>query len=78
MKKQVTIVSISVDDNILGEYPKNWRVLRCCIHEFVCHWCQHSMVSEKIGWVVDRDLSHIENGLIVRWCAVMDIFNTAS
>ena len=30
------IVSMNVDDTTLGEYPKHWRVLICCIHDYVC------------------------------------------
>ena len=31
------LVSIIADDTTLGEYPKHWRVLKCCIHDCVCH-----------------------------------------
>lgn len=29
----------SMNDDVipLGEYPKNWRALTCCIHEYICH-----------------------------------------
>lgn len=54
---------MNVDDTTLVEYPKYWRVLTCYIHDYVCHWCQHSMVSIKIGWVADSDLNGMDNGL---------------
>ena len=48
---------MNADDTTLGEHPKHWRVFPCCIHDYVCDWCQHSMVSINIGWVVDIDLN---------------------
>ena len=30
-------VSMNFDDTNLGQYPKHWRVLICCIHDYVCH-----------------------------------------
>ena len=31
------IISINADGITLEEYPKNWRVLTCCIHGCVFH-----------------------------------------
>ena len=72
------IVRMNVDGIPLKEYPKHCRVLTCYIHDYVCHWCQHSNKSMKTGRVADRDLIGRDNGLIVWWWAAKDMFYTMS
>ena len=59
------IVSMNVDDTTMGENFEHYKVMTCCIHDYVCHWCQHSSKSMKIGRVVDCDLCIMDNSLIV-------------
>ena len=58
-------VIMNDDDTTLWEHLKHWRVLTCCIHDYVFHWCQHSKVSVKKRWLLDIDLNSMDNGLIV-------------
>ena len=59
------IVNMNANGIPLVNYPKLWRVLTCCIHDFVCHSCQHSSKYMKIDKVTDKDLTCIDSVLIV-------------
>lgn len=58
------IFSMNVDGIPLEEYPEHWRVLTCCIHDCVYHWCQHSSKFVKIGRVADRNYSCMDKVFI--------------
>ena len=60
---------------LLWEYC---RALTCCIHDYVCHWCQHSNESMKDNRVVDYDCCIKDNRLIIYWCIVGDMYYSMS
>ena len=69
------IVSMNVDDISMGEYC---RAMTCCIHNYVCHWCQHRNKIVKTNRIGDCDLCIKDNRLIIYWCIVVDMYYNMS
>ena len=59
----------------IGEYVE---VLTCCIHDYVCHWCQKSNNSINISRVPDRNQGCLDRGLMFQSCTCKDMFHTMS
>ena len=66
------------DDITMGEYSEHCGEVICCIHDYVCHWCQHSSKFVKTDKVVDNDICIKENRLIIFWCTIMDVYYSMS
>ena len=52
---------------------ENDSELICCIHENVCHWCQHIPYSMKITKVIEEDVLNEVEGLWVEFCTLTKI-----
>ena len=65
MLKEEIVSMNDDDDTTIGEYFEHCRTLTCCIHDFICHCCQHNKKFVKTDRVEDCDHCIMENSLIV-------------
>ena len=58
------IVSVNPNGTTLAKYLEFWRASTCCIHDYVCHLCQHNTKSLKTSRVVGCDIYFLAISLV--------------